>query len=83
VIDADRVGAGVDAENLLNRLRPYLSRKRDAMITKLIAHHNTESLTEPIMRSGIAHLAAIDELERELGHRIKLGQKDLAESMRP
>lgn len=78
----DRISAGAEAESMRARLKPYFEDKREAVITKLIRHHHAESLTDSLMRSGIAHLAALDEMERDLSHKVRLGQKDLEESRR-
>lgn len=81
--DTDRISAGVEAESILARLRPHFDRKRDYTINTLISHHKAETLTDGIMRSGIAMLAAIGDLESDLSHRVRLGHKDLEESQRP
>jgi hypothetical protein len=73
----DRIDAGAEAEHILARLRPHFADQRAATIKRMIAHHNSESLTDDNMRSLIATLAALDALEKDLSHRVKLGQKDL------
>jgi hypothetical protein len=80
--DADRIADGADSERLLVRLKPLIVKQREAAIERLIAHHNSETLTDGIMRSLIATLAALDALERDLAHRVRLGQKDLQELQR-
>jgi hypothetical protein len=80
---ADRIGAGQEAELLLARLRPYLRRQREQAVAQLISHHRGGSLTDDLMRSGIATLAALDTLEKDLGQLIRLGQKDQQETQRP
>jgi hypothetical protein len=75
--DTDRIEAGAEAEHLLARLRTHFDDQRKATIKRMIAHHNDETLTEGNMRSLIATLAAIDALEKDLSHRVRLGQKDL------
>jgi hypothetical protein len=80
--EGDRISAGHEAESILARLKPIFSRQRMAVYARMIAHHNSESLTEGSMRSLIATLAAIDALEKDLAHRVRLGQKDLEESQR-
>jgi hypothetical protein len=79
VTDTDRIDAGAEAEHLLARLRPHLTDQRAATIKQMIAHHNGETLTDGNMRSLIATLAALDALEKDLSHRVRLGQKDLHE----
>ena len=79
--DTDRIDAGVEAEHLLARLRTHFDDQRNATIKRMIAHHNAESLTEGNMRSLIATLAALDALERDLAHRVRLGQKDLQDEI--
>jgi hypothetical protein len=74
--DTDRIDAGAEAEHLLARLRPHFAKQREAAILRMIAHHNAETLTDGTMRSLIATLAAIDALEKDLSHRVRLGQKD-------
>jgi hypothetical protein len=75
--DTDRIEAGAEAESMLARLRPHFAKQREAALSRMIAHHNSESLTEGNMRSLIATLAALDALEKDLSHRVRLGQKDL------
>jgi hypothetical protein len=77
--ETDRIDAGAEAEHLLARLRPYFANQRNDTIKRMIAHHNIETLTEGNMRSLIATLAALDALEKDLAHRVRLGQKDLHE----
>ena len=77
VTDTDRIDAGAEAEHLLARLRPHFADQRAATIKRMIAHHNGETLTDGNMRSLIATLAALDALEKDLSHRVRLGQKDL------
>lgn len=79
---ADRVSAGHEAESMLARLRPHFTKQRDMAIATMITLHNADSLTEGNMRSLIATLAALDALERDLAHRVRLGQKDLEASQR-
>lgn len=76
----DRVSAGIEAESILARLKPHFQRQREATIARMIAHHNAENLTDGSMRGLIATLAALDALEKDLSHRIRLGQKDLEAS---
>jgi hypothetical protein len=80
--DTDRIDAGAEAEHMLARLRTHFDDQRSATIKRMIGHHNSESLTDGNMRSLIATLAAIDALEKDLSHRVRLGQKDLLETMR-
>jgi hypothetical protein len=77
VTDTDRIDAGAEAEHILARLRPHFAKQREATISRLVTYHNTEMLTDGNMRSLIATLAALDALEKDLSHRVRLGQKDL------
>jgi hypothetical protein len=79
--DTDRMSDGAEAEHILARLKPHFAKQRAATITRMIAHYNTESLTDGTMRALVATLAAIDALEKDLSHRVRLGQKDMYEAM--
>lgn len=78
-MEENRLQAGVEAQETLASLRPYLSRYREAAIARLIGHHREESLTDGLMRSGIATLSVLDHLEKDLAHAVRLADKDRQE----
>lgn len=82
MIPTDRMAPGQEAEALLAALRPYLQRQRDRALTTLIQHHREETLTEGIMRTGIATLAVLLTLEQDLSQAQRLGRKDAEELVR-
>ena len=73
---------GYESEYLLSRVKPYLDTMQRRTIARLVSHHNTETLSDENMRSGIAMLAILDELPKELGRLIRLGKQDLDASRR-
>lgn len=77
----DRTALGHEAMTLLSRVRPHLLRQRQAAIDTLINHHRAETLTDGNMRSGIATLAVLDTLEKDLTQRVKVARKDMEERM--
>lgn len=77
--DAQTIQAGLAAEALLGVLRPRMARIERRTIQHLIEHHRDETLTDGIMRSGIAMLAALASLEQELAHEQRLGVRDQLE----
>lgn len=68
--------AGADAQTLLARLKPYLEGRRAAVIQGLIQHHRAETLTEGLMRSGIAALSELAAIESELSRTVRRGEKE-------
>jgi hypothetical protein len=81
-LDKDYHHEGQEAAYVLGRLRPQLNKLREKAIANLVLHHRNETLTEGLMRSGIAMLAVLDELPRELDRLIRLGQQDIEEARR-
>src|SRR5262245_64072181 len=77
--DAATIEAGLAAEALQRALRPRLQRIRERILAGLIEHHRDETLTDGVMRSGIAMLAALASLEQELAHEQRLGIRDQLE----
>jgi len=67
------IDKGEQAGRLLSVLRPRLRDRQDRILKNLIQHHIDGMLTETIMRSGIAAIAELRALERDLASDMEKG----------
>jgi len=74
---------GAVAGSLLAALRPYLQARQNTALAKLVQGHYDGTLTEPIMRSGIAAIAELRSLERDLEAQVAKGRSADAGAMTP
>src|SRR4030095_734929 len=74
---------GAVAGSLLAALRPYLQARQNTALAQLVQGHYDGTLTEPIMRSGIAAIAELRSLERDLEAQVAKGRSADAGAMTP
>lgn len=70
---ADALSA-VQAGSLAAAMAPRFARREAKEIAALIQHHRDGTLTESIMRSGIATIAALRSIAGDLDADVRLGQ---------
>ena len=75
-IQTDYSQAGQEAAWMLGRLRPHLTKQREATIEALVVGFRHDALTSQSMLAGIAMLSAIKMLQQELERLIRLGEPD-------
>jgi hypothetical protein len=70
---ADNLAIGQAAGTLRQALAPRVLEREQTIIRQLVQHHYDGTLTEPVMRAGIAGLAELRKLMGDLDRDIRRG----------